>query len=41
MMARVYANAQRSSERMGVEFSYRLVRWAHLLERSTVERLSA
>ncbi len=41
MMARVYAKAQRRSERMGIEFSYRLARWAHLLERSTLDRLSA
>jgi integrase len=41
MMARVYVRAQRSSERMGTEFTYRLDRWAHLLERSTLERLSA
>lgn len=30
MMARVYATAQRSSERMGTEFSYRLNRWEHV-----------
>ena len=41
MMARVYAQAQHSSERMGAEFTYRLDRWAHLVDRSTLNRLSA
>jgi integrase len=39
MMSRVYANAQRNSERMGAEFTYRLDRWAHLMNQSTLERL--
>lgn len=39
MMARVYANAQRNSERMGAEFTYRLDRWVHLVDRSTHEGL--
>ncbi|HKO19489.1 MAG TPA: hypothetical protein VJU82_11445, partial [Acidobacteriaceae bacterium] len=34
MMARVYANAQRNSERMGAEFTYQLGRWVHLVDRS-------
>lgn len=41
MMATRYAAAQRSSERMGAEFSYRLDRWTHHVEPETLTRLAA
>jgi integrase len=41
MMARVYARAQRRSERMGVEFSYRLERWGGQLEPTILKALAA
>jgi integrase len=40
MMASVYARAQRRSERMGAEFSYRLDRWAHHLEPRILDGLA-
>lgn len=41
MMAKVYARAQRRSERMGTEFSYRLERWGHHVEPRIREALAA
>jgi integrase len=39
MMAKTYAKAQRSSERMGAEMSYRFERWEHRLTDAQVRRL--
>lgn len=41
MMAKVYARAQRRSERMAAEFSYRLDRWAHHVAPAILEALAA
>jgi integrase len=41
MMAKVYARAQRRSERMAAEFSYRLDRWAHHVEPTILDVLAA
>jgi integrase len=41
MMSRVYAAAQRASERMGAEFSYRLDTWAHNVPPETLALLAA
>jgi integrase len=41
MMAQRYAAAQRMSERMGAEFSYRLERWAGAADPERLERLRA
>lgn len=41
MMASVYARAQRRSERMGVEFSYRIDRWRHHVEPQVLAALAA
>jgi integrase len=40
-MQRTYTAAQRRSERMGPEFSYRLQRWEHLVEPAVLDRLAA
>jgi hypothetical protein len=41
MMAKVYARAQRRSERMGGEFSYRLERWRHHVQPQILATLAA
>jgi hypothetical protein len=41
MMAQRYAAAQRLSERMGTEFSYRMERWADAADPDRLERLRA
>lgn len=41
LLANTYAKAQRRSERMGQEFTYRLDRWAHQVEPGVLKGLAA